>query len=408
MEMNYFNQLLRNYPEKKELFRWIHASMDAKIYLYGPNYRNTEDFVSHKTFKSLLVKYYHFFKYNKKNYKNAIICEAYFNVGNFLSQNGYKVLLPPWLTGVLSKDAMEVVDVLNRNKAIAFNVLVSKSFEENVYRLKDELKNFFLINKIPFVLLANGEQPINRIVIDLCKEISIPTGVFLHGLPARYGLEDDYHPDYFFVWGKKIKENFQKIGFPSNIVVTGNPAFSHYSLCRKTNEKIVVLTQAISYPHCSNGYLISDVGMTIQYIYTVEKVLKSLGYNQAVLRPHPGENPDWYRQRMDTHFYSIDNNSLEETLSSAKFIIGPISTVILNAVFSNIPYYVYIIDSTTNRNAPCVVPPFSDADNTSVSHSEEELLYNIKNRKSANKENFSGYVDELFDVSKILSCIKQK
>lgn len=406
MKQNYLFQLKNNYPDKEELLRWINVKLDRIIYFYGPSLKSPRKRTLKQSIYKIAKKYYLQLHKNRHSYYGAVICEAYFHVGKYVEKEGFKVELPPWTTGCLSPEGMKTISSLSLDSDENLNYLISEEFTERVYKLKEELRNFFIVNKTPFVLLANGEQPIYRIVIDLCKEINVPTGVFLHGLPARYSLDDNYHADYLFVWGEKIKENFQRKGCKSKIVVTGHPIFSQYKKKKETEDNVVVLTQSISYTHCSNDYVMEDVGMTIQYIYTVENVLKRLGYKKAILRPHPGEDPNWYKKRMDTSFFTIDTNSLEKTIGNAKFIVGPTTTVVLDAVYSNIPYYVFIIDSITNSDTAPVVPPFTHIDETPVSYTEEDLYNNIRNHNSATIKNFDGYVQQIFDISKITGCIQ--
>ena len=406
MEINYFKQLQINYPEKEELFRWLNIKLDRNIYFFGPNFKTPQGYVPKKNIRWWLRKLYYFYIGKKCSYDHAVICDAYFNVGKLLKENGYKVELPPWINDKLSPEAMRTAQRISITSTTDFNELISEDLKEKVYRLKDELINFFLVNHTPFVLFANGEQPLYRICIDACKEIGVPTGVFLHGLPARYNFNDNYRPDYLFVWGPKIKENFENIGIPSKILVVGHPTLSQYRVVKKSSENILVLTQAINFTSCSQGYLMSDPGLTIQYIYAVENVLKSLGYTHAILRPHPSESLKWYEQRMDREFYSLDTKPLNETLSNVKFIVGSISTVVLNAVYSDIPYYVYIINPLTNKNTIPTVNPFSSGSAMPVSFTEEELIENIKNSHKATKEHFDGYMKDSFDISQITKLIK--
>ena len=401
MEINYFDQINRNYPQDKEYLKWLNVKLDRNIYFYGPNFRFAQDKKPSKSFRELIKKTYRYFQGKRVSYDNAFICDAYFNVGKHIKKQGYNVLLPPWVIPALSSEAMKTSEMLSIWSQTDFNILLSNEFKERVYNLKEELKIFFKKNHTPFVLFANGEQPLYRIAMDACKEIGVPTGVFLHGLPARYNINDNYYPDYLFVWGEKIKLNFEKIYNTTKIIVAGHPYFSQYEKQRNIGDSVVVLTQAINFSGCARDYLLSDAGSTIQYVYAVERVLKALGYKKAILRPHPSESNDWYRERMDINFYSLDVAPLDQTLTNAKFFVGPISTVVLNAVYSDIPYFVYIVDPTTNRFSWPTVPPFTADTNMPVSHTEEELLENIKLGKSVKKEHFNGYIDPQFNVSAI-------
>lgn len=407
MEKFYFNQLEEFYPEKVEILNWLKDELDERIYYYGPNFKYPHDIKQQLRSKFDLSNVFRFIKYAyfkvSINYKGAIISNAYFNVGNKISEMGYKVLSPPWVTGGLSQNGLKTICLFGQSD---FNYFLSDEFEKKIKALRDELREFLINNKTPFVLLSNDVAPIHRLIIDICREIGTPTGVFLHGLPACYNAVDGSRADYLFVWGEKIKDNFVRYGAKTNIVVTGHPSFSCYKSEHNASRDIIVLSQAISGSQSqSDRYQIEDRGLSVQYIYSVEKVLKKMGYTKAVLRVHPSENPMWYEEIMDKSFYMIDKRPLKETLCYANFIVGPISTVILDAVYSEIPYYSFIIDPKTNPNAYEIVPPFNNI-SFPASFSEDILEDNIRKNNYVKKEHFDGYINSEFDISKIVSLVK--
>jgi hypothetical protein len=289
-----------------------------------------------------------------------------------------------------------------------FNLVLSDDFQHRVYCLRDELREFFKKKHTPFMLLANDLTPIHRMAIDVCRELEIPTGIFLHGLPARYNHIDDSRADYLFVWGKKIKDNYIDAGSKTNVVVVGHPNFSSFNIGQVTPQNVVVLSRAIcGAPSSSNIHRIDERGICIQHIYAVETALKKIGINHAILRLHPSENPEWYAKFMDKDFYSLDTNSLDYTLSHAKMVTGYISTVMLDTVLNDIPCYPFVIDKGSNVYADELVPPFCDRHEFPTACTVDELVENIKAERSVKREHFDGYVSPLFDINKIIQFIKK-
>ena len=76
------------------------------------------------------------------------------------------------------------------------------------------------------------------------------------------------------------------------------------------------------------------------YIYEIGKVLKELG-GKAKLRMHPSENPDWYAKFIDTKFFVIDQDKLSASLANSTLVIGPVSTLFIDAINFGVSYIVY-------------------------------------------------------------------
>ena len=401
---NYWGQLIECYPEKTEILEWMKNVLDNRVYYYGQHFSypfkepSTKSYVRRK-----LAGVYRKFKYPKESYEGAAICNAYFNVSEYFRKEGLKVNLPPWGTDHLSKKSnmtwyqMQYAD---------FNTLLSDDFEERVYRLKDELMMFFKKNHTPFLLLSNDMLPIHRMAIDVCKELGIPTGIFLHGLPARYNAIDDSRADYLFVWGEKIRENYINAGSKTNIVVVGHPNYSSFSIEECHPNEVVVLSRAVQgAPSDSSVHAVDDRGICLQHIFAIEKALKEVGVDHAILRLHPSENPGWYAKFMDKDFYSLDNNPLNYTIGHAKMVIGQISTVMLNTVINGVPCYPYIIDQDSNPFASKIAPPFCDKTRFPTATTIAELVYNLKMGNCVKKEHFEGYVNPSFNIKKLLNSL---
>lgn len=405
---NYLGQLMESYPEKAELLEWMKYALDNRVYYFGQHFKTPYEARPFKVrIRTRLTSLYQRMKTVAVSYNGAVISNAYFNVADYIKREGYQVVLPPWQTGNITKAAQET---LYKMMYADFNeVILSDEYQQSVYSLKDELKDFFIKNHTPFVLLANDLAPIHRIAIDVCKEIGVPTGIFLHGLPARYDSVDDSRADYLFVWGEKIRENYIQAGCKASIIVTGHPNFSSFTISELKPENVVVLSRSINgAPSISDRHCVDERGICLQHIYAVETALKSVGVNHAVLRLHPSENPDWYAKFMDNSFYELDTNPLSYTIGHAKMVTGYISTVMLDTVLNGIPCYPYVIDKDSNIFADIIVPPFCNKSEFPTANTVKELADNVKMGHSVTKDHFEGYINPTFDAKQITQYIQSK
>lgn len=403
---NYLGQLQECYPDKAELLEWMKYALDNRMYYFGKHFKAPYESRPLKIrMRSKMAMLRHLMKPENVNYEGAVISNAYFNVADYIRKEGFRVELPPWQSGNMSKYAQET---LYQMMYADFNLVLSDNYQKRVYLLRDEISNFFMCHHTPFVLLANDLTPIHRIAIDVCKEINIPTGIFLHGLPARLGRIDDSRGDYLFVWGEKIKENYINAGSKTEVIVTGHPNFSSFHLSEKKPENVLVISRAVcGAPSISDFHKIDDRGICIQHIYAVETALKKVGIKKAVLRLHPSENPKWYEMFMDKDFYTIDTHPLDYSISHAEFVTGYISTVMIDTVLNDIPCYPFVITSEANTYADDVVLPFSNRPYFPTAYTINELAENVKNKHCVTKEHFEGYINPKFEIKKIIQCIKK-
>lgn len=406
MLKNYFGQLQENYPDKAEVLEWMKYALDNKMYYFGQHFKAPYEGRSlYNRFKTRLVTWRQVFRKQELSYQGAVISNAYFNVASFIKKEGYNVLLPPWQTGYLTKTSQETLYLMMNAD---FNLVISDDFIKRVYGLRDELREFFKTNSTPFLLLSSDMVPVHRIAIDVCKELSIPTGIFLHGLPGRYNAIDDSRANYLFVWGEKIKDNYVKVGSKTNIVVTGHPNFSSFKIAEQKPEYVLVLSRAINgAPSSSDQHRVDERGVCIQHIYAVEAALKKAGIDKAVLRLHPSENPEWYSRFMDKDFYTLDTNPLSYSIGHSKMVVGFISTVMIDTVLNGIPCYPYVIDKESNIYVGEIVPPFCNKPEFPTAFTVNELADNIVKGNSVTSSHFDGYINPTFDIQKIIQYINK-
>lgn len=396
--MNYYDQLCKAFPDKQELLWLMKYPLHHHLYSYGNHSRISYErrIRNDAKIKDFLYFYYaKWYRLGLKKLNNSIVSSANLTVNRSIEEQGFNVFLLKYCLSYKSYKFLE------NFKNIDFNKYLSTEFEAKIIEIKEELISIFKSNNIRFLLLASDVTPLEKIAIRACQTLEIPTGVFLHGLPAEYDLIDNFSVDYTFVWGESIKKNYVELGCKKDIIVTGNPNYSGAHPLSGCHDKVVVISFCAGDAYDGSSDLIADRGLCIQYVYAVEKVLKEYGVTSAILRVHPHENKDWYRKFIDTEFYTMDTKTLYDTLSDAKFLVGPVSSVLIDTVSHFVPYYSYVITKEVNPHSWNLVPPFRKQDGLPIAYSEEELLNNLKKENYVKDEQVRSYYAKSFDVSLI-------
>lgn len=283
---------------------------------------------------------------------------------------------------------------------------------EKLETLKDDIAEVLVKNKINALFTHNDDSFRNKYLIEVCKKAGIPSFEFLHGLPGIYTTDLNTRTDYFCVWGNKIKENYVNNGFDGDrIYVTGAPRFSKYTRKVKTlrnslEDVLVATTSATEYlPHVwtIENWGGQDNSLLILYIYQVEQVLKQLGVKRARLRPHMSVDKDWTAKYIDTDFYSFDYENVNDSLCRSSMVIGPHSTLMMDALCNGVNYYAFDPgeDGHTVRGSK-IIPPFDGKDGyVSVAQTEEELIENIRKQILLDPRFLDGYLQP-FDLTPIM------
>lgn len=402
--MYYFDFLNEYYPNNREFLNWMKNEFDNRVYYFGDHFKfNYEYRKKRRNIRQYIGAVLR--KFKPVNYKDSILSEAYFSVNDELQKKGFNIQRFPWntLTDVFSNSRLK--NTISQINYGDLNILLSADFIMDVYYLKGCIIDFLLNNKIKLVIFPNDMASMNRIVIDICKEISIKTAIYLHGLPGRYNNIDDNRADMLYVWGDEIKNNYVRCGVDSKkIKVVGHPVFSQIEELNPINEKksgnVVVLSRAVCGAPCDSSHFnLSDRGSSVSYVFEIEKALKELGIRKAVLRLHPSENPAWYRKYIDCDFYEIDSNDLKYTIRKAEYIIGSITTVMLDSLMCQTPFYAYDGNDTYST----LVKPFDGSEpDLPLATTIEGLVYNIKSKRYTQVSLFGKYIRKGFDVSAIL------
>ena len=418
--MDFLKQNSHLDSKKLEILKY---ELDTRMYHYGNQFKNPYENRKQKLsgvllqfLKSgyILLKIFQNKKVN--NNKKAIVSSAYFTVNTELSKLGFEVYSPTWN---LKKNANVIPDlglykssrkILARISCSNFSDLLSPNFITQIDEFEKEVVKAFQKNKIKAVMVSNDMTFIDRILIDVCKKLKIPSFIFLHGLPGRYNIIDDNRTDYLIVWGDKIKENYIKTGFNKDkIIVSGHP---YYKLnnevpLRFSLDNILVLSKSMNGGQHSDKVRLYDRNNSILYLFKIEKVLRSFDVLSVRLRLHPSENHEWYYQYINKEFFILDELSLENSLKNSTLVIGPTSTVFLESVFSRKNYLVYepVIDGIDLFNFE-LIPPFDGSENkVPIAKNDVELTQLIKDKIIVDGKILSDYIRTPFDIEVLKGII---
>lgn len=289
---------------------------------------------------------------------------------------------------------------------IVDNVSVFKYIDSHI----DVLCDYYSSYGISGVFMNTDEYFINKYHLEIFKKINKPSFIFSHGLPGIYSKNVDNKSDYLLVWGEQIKLNYIKYGFdPNKIYVVGNPKyplFPNKIKLRNTLKDVLVFTSSSVawHQHEWFDFPIYDRSNIVLFLNSIMKVLKQNGVSHSRVRPHPSVNKNWLKKYIDPSFYTIDNKSLSDSLSSASIAIGPSSTTLLDSMVNGVNYIVYEPSEDGNKmNGNRCVPPFDGTEEyINVANSEEELDVLLRGKYQNDVRLLEKYMSP-FD----LKCIKK-
>jgi len=409
-----------------EWYDCLRYELDKHVYYYGNHFKRPLE--SLQTDKKEKAKYElkrfaaktkgMFSKKQFDKSKPVVISNAYFNFNEELSATSTHVIQPPWVVNLDSwkyydADLITLCAKIKKLFAFApFNYLASKEFINVLEDFSGKFKSFILKEKISALVVPDDESIFENLSIRIFKELNLPTFIFLHGLPGRYNSIDVNRSDYLIVWGKKLKELYVSNGMDEKkIFIAGHPAYKKFdnSQLRFSFENVLILTKTITGSPHSDGVILNDRGNLIVYLLSIQKVLQKLGVKQVRLRPHPSENIEWYMKFLDKNFFIPDTENLQNSLAQSSLVIGPVSSVFLEALFYKVNYLVYepMYNGKSILNLS-IAPPFEGTDNRiPVAYDEDALLKLLCEKKCADTDLLPDYIQTPFDISFIKPLLEK-
>lgn len=412
----YLTRYLQNIVDKEKLDH-LKFDIDRNIYSYGEHFQTSSEkkqFSDFQNIKLLLWSINKLFNNKKINGYNNVISNSYFKLENELKLMNYDVYTPPWYFKNLLikyKERILIHKMLQNLNTNNFLDLISQENFNLIDKIQDLLYNFYTSYNIKAVFLPNDKFFFESLSIKIMKNLNKKSFIFLHGLPGIYNSIDNLKSDYLFVWGEKIKENYVKVGVKSEkIFVVGHPNYKKLEnkIQRNSLENILILGKScFAGQHGDYETILSDRGNSILYLYSIQNVLKKLGIQKVRFRPHPSENLNWYYKFIDKSFFIPDTGNFIECLNRSTLIIGPTSTVFIEALYHGINYIVYELSNENQDVLNCnLVPPFDGSDpRLKVAKNEEELYELVKKKQLVDIDILQDYIKTPFDISIVKELI---
>jgi len=356
---------------------------------------------------------------NNKKIRNKpkILSSAYFYTNAELMKLGYNVYRPVWSTTIkkifignrsLYKESERIRNVLNKG---TFRKILSKEFQGRVESYRKNLKEYYSKQNIKALIVPFDISFFPNIAIKIFQELEIPTFVFLHGIPARYDKYDNNRADYLIVWGGFLKEMCVKTGaIKEKVFVSGHPNYKNNppTKLRFDFSDILIITKGVSgSASTTTAHNMSDRGNIILYLFKIQKVLIELGVKSVRYRPHPLEKISWYEKFLDPNFFILDQETLIPSLKKSSLVIGPGSTVFIEALYHGVNYILYepSINGVDIINHP-IVPPFDGSiSEILVAKNEGQLKDILENKKVVDLSIFNQIIKMPFDLSFIKKLI---
>ena len=268
----------------------------------------------------------------------------------------------------------------------SFNYLSSPHFFDLIEDYQVYLHSFLDDSNYDYFLLPNDLDFHPRLIVKYSKLRGKPTFIIAHGgMPSFYNGTIDNLSTYVSMWGKKQISGYLSNSYkPDKFFETGHPFYTIDRVDLKFSlDNVLVLTKSMNSVTLLDEIVIEDPGMCLQYLYSIQNALESIGIKQVRLRLHPSENENWYKRYIDLNFFKFDNLDLMSSLTSSSTVIGPISTVFIDAILNNRNYTVYepTIENKTIYGYS-VQPPLDGIDKrVPIARSEAELIEILASRR---------------------------
>lgn len=415
MHYSLYNYLYDKENISHEILDALCFDINIRVYYYGAHFKSPyEGLTNQHIFKRYLKSiFYNFNSTTKSDTSNSIVTNAYHGLPVSIEAMNYKVSQVPWsnrangIPGKLSASIQKVTKIISTAN---YKELINEQSINSLSALFTQMLEYYSDKK---GLIVPYDMPLfENLSIQAFKQLKKPSLVFLHGLPGRYNSIDDNRADYLAVWGDDIKKQYVAAGVSSDkIFVAGNPIYGKYPENIESSKPgtPLVITKSLPGGQVNTGKVIlADRGNSILYLMLIKDALKKTGITKARLRPHPSENKAWYRSFIGDDFYEVDTLSLSESLKKTSFVVGPTSTVFLDASFAGINYIIFEpnISGIDIINYKLVEPFTESTEGVVFTASPEELVEAIKEKKKTDVGVLHQYVKLPFDLSFLRDIFK--
>jgi len=403
--------------------------MDKRVYHFGANFVGNSDrgflkwgrlfrigkWLLETISKSLVGK-----RRPSGQRSSEILVDAYFGLEGQLAAAGLNAVRAPWGTQAVDLSGhLSLVFSVFWFKCL-FAVAPYRKFLASSTRLQmDSLRRRLLSwmegQKLQAVLLSNEVAFFEVMAIECADLLGIPVFESLHGLPAYYDKECRPRISNILVWGPQIKKHLVDGGLASErIAVVGHPRYENLASIplRFGFDSILLITKmAPSAPvGVDTKFVAVGRDMALRYLAAIRDVLEQLGIKHVRVRPHPGERADWYEEFLDPGFFTLDRLDLPSSLRASTLVIGPTSTVFLEALIFGVNYIVYEPrrggHGDSYFGAP-LGPPFDQSDSrVPVANNCGELRALLENGKSVGSGVIEDYIAS-FSTDRLIQALNR-
>jgi hypothetical protein len=402
---NLFAHLLDSMHEHRDILDCLEYEVHERIYYYGAQFKGDRDDTTFLSKVSFFYKHAKILLYilagkltREKNTVGARgLSSSSHNYDQMLELEGCHIDRAPWSPrsgkslGITFNGYLDFIKMDFRIQFYDFYDLVSSQNIVAIRNYKRIFKAWVKQADYKFLIVRDDLNFWSRLSLAVFKELGLPSISMAHGGTTMvYEGTADIRASHITMWGE-MQANFHiQNGYdPEKISVTGHPEykFSHQEL-RFSFDEILVVAKSMAGVVTGKKKFIEDRGNSIMYLMIIERVLKDLGIKSVSFRPHPSESYDWYSKFIDTKFFREDKKTLSNSLQASTLVIGPKSTVLVDAMAHGVNYVIF--EPTYDGKDilfGAVTPPFdgSDTDFPAASNASE-LDHIIRNKTSIKVE----------------------
>jgi hypothetical protein len=403
-----------------ELYKYVRPEIESRIFLSGDSasgIRHSRQSIC-ATAKNIARKLYlnaHAAQFKTVGKGDVVLSSAYFNLDLELQNIGREVYKAPWVFNRGSKtpglfDSALLRWIAECNGFLSqrpFHKLADQESLSRVQGFKDELAAIYRRLEVSTFICASPYPLFDRMSVDAIADAGGKAYMFMHGIPGVYERHMKFFDGSFdlLLWGNAFKDKYGSLGVSTESMhVTGHPFYKTLE-CEKLiirGDSPLVITKAPSGIRVDKEDKLGDQSSTLLYLFSVQRALEAAGIKKALVRPHPSENIEWYRNFLNPDFYTVAGGDLSTALKSASVIVGPTSTTMLDANYYGTPYVVYepLLQEKTDLFGNPLVMPFDGSDpRVPVAHSECQLSEMLSARQLVDLSYWHDYVQTPFDIS---------
>lgn len=340
--------------DDKEIIDLLEYTLLDRVYYYGDHFKKSNTSKIAFWIKNIalisfifLQNAYLYTNSVKKNSKKGI-SSSYHNADRKFIEQGMQILRPVWSPAKFQKSHLTFKIVIlylklsYRLTFYDFNKLLSVGSLKLIRQFEMVLKKDIIKQGFSFTTTPEDCSFFSRLIIKIFKDINKPTILMAHGIPSAYGNDIDQRTDLITQWGSRQVKFFVANNYDTDrFRVTGHPIYNDFpNKLRYDFKEILVLTKAPSGVNLVTKS-IDDRGRSIVYLMSIQSALSKLDVKTVRLRPHPSETYNWYAKYIDNTFFLQDEDSLENSLNKTTLVIGPISTVFIDALARGVSYLIY-------------------------------------------------------------------